>query len=522
MPLARRIASLTAFAVATLACERAQAAPAQQAYLKASNTKAAAYFGYSVAVSGDTVVIGAQRESNGATGVNGNPKAGILTNSGAAYIFGRNGTNWTQQAYLKASNPGPGDAFGSSVAISGDTAVVGAEWDGSSGFHPVRSDTSARESGSAFVFVRNGTNWIQQACLKASNARPEHGFGHSVAVSGDIVVVGAINDSSSSAGVNGNQSDTNAPFAGAAYVFVRKDTNWTQEAYLKASNPDKEDRFGISVAVFGNTVVVGAWWEDSNATGINGEQSDNSAPDAGTAYIFVRHGTNWSQQAYLKASNTRPQQSFGKSVAISGETIVIGAEFENSGATGVNGVQSGSSLVGSGAAYVFVRDGTNWSQQAYLKAFRPKVNSFGTSVAISSEMVVVGATREDSAASGINGDQNNTDAPSSGAAYVFVRNGTNWIQRYYLKASNPDGCVGRVYLDFVGRLKSSSRGTCDQFGWSVGVSGDTVIVGAIGEASKATGVNGNQTDNSAKDAGAAYVFGGLSARSPAPARTSDR
>ncbi|HXJ59498.1 MAG TPA: FG-GAP repeat protein [Verrucomicrobiae bacterium] len=485
---------------AVLVTPIAKPAPAQQAYLKASNTAAGDSFGYSVAISGDTLVVGARLESGSATGVNGNQQVRRSTNAGTAYAFVRRGTNWTQEAYLKASNAGPGDAFGSSVAMSGDTVVVGAEWDGSSRFHPARKDTNARESGSAFVFVRKGTNWMEQVCLKPDNARPGHGFGHSVAVSDDVVVVGAIHDSSNSSGVNGNRTNTSARSAGAAYVFVRRGTNWTQEAYLKASNPDREDGFGKAVAVSGSTVVVGAWWEDSKATGVNGDQADNSAKDAGAAYVFVRNGTNWTQQAYLKASNPGLEDYFGKSVAISGDVVVIGAENERS------------SRVNSGAAYIFVREGTNWSQQAHLKAPKPATRvhmAFGTSVAISGEIVVVGAVGEASGTSGINGDQNNTNAPNSGAAYVFVRNGTNWNQQYYLKASNPDGCVGRAYLDILGRLKTSSRGTCDQFGWSVSASGRSVVVGAIGEASKATGINGNQSDNSVPGAGAAYVFHGI-------------
>ena len=125
-----------------------------------------------------------------------------------------------------------------------------------------------------------------------------------MAVSGDTVVVGAIGEDSNATGVNGDQSDNSATDSGAAYVFVRSGTNWSQQAYLKASNTGAGDHFGISVAVSGDTVVVGAHGEDSNATGVNGNQSDNSAIDSGAAYVFVRSGTNWSQQAYLKASNT--------------------------------------------------------------------------------------------------------------------------------------------------------------------------------------------------------------------------
>jgi hypothetical protein len=168
------------------------------------------------------------------------------------------------------------------------------------------------------VFVRVGGVWTQQAYLKASNPEEDDEFGEFVAVSGDTVVVGAIGESSSATGVNGNQSEDTASSSGAAYVFVRRGTNWSQQAYLKASNTGSADSFGRSLAVSGDTVVVGANHEDSNAIGVNGNQSDNSASGSGAAYIFVRAGTNWSQQAYLKASNTGPNDYFGWSVAVSG------------------------------------------------------------------------------------------------------------------------------------------------------------------------------------------------------------
>ena len=150
------------------------------------------------------------------------------------------------------------------------------------------------------------------------------------------------------------------------------------------------DFFGISVAISGNTVVVGAQLEASAATGINGNQSDNSATEAGAAYVFVRNGTTWAQQAYLKASNTDANDEFGCSVAISGNTVVVGARGEASAATGVNGNQSDNSAPDAGATYVFVRNGTTWTQQAYLKASQAGDTAFGFSVAISGDTAVVG------------------------------------------------------------------------------------------------------------------------------------
>jgi FG-GAP repeat len=205
-----------------------------------------------------------------------------------------------------------------------------------------------------------GLSITQQAYIKASNTDADDFFGAPAAISGDTLVVAAVGEASSATGVNGNQSDNSAPYAGAAYVFVRSGTNWTQQAYLKASNTEEGDWF-TSVAIDGDTIVVGALGESSNATGVNGNQSDNSAPYAGAVYVFVRNGTTWTQQAYLKASNTEAEDEFGSGLAIDGDTIVVGAPLESSSATGVNGNQSDNSAQFSGAAYVFVRNGTNWT-----------------------------------------------------------------------------------------------------------------------------------------------------------------
>jgi len=462
----------------------------QQAYFKAPPlTSASDSFGSSVAVSVDTVVVGAPNEDSNATGVNGNEADNSAADSGAAYVFVRIGTTWTQQAYLKASNTGASDNFGVSVAVSGDTVVVGADSEDSSatGVNGNGADNSDSGSGAAYVFVRSGTTWTQQAYLKASNTGRQDSFGTSVAVSFNTVVVGAHAEDSNATGVNGNQTDNSASDSGAAYVFVRSGTTWSQQAYLKASNAGASDAFGISVAVAGNTVVVGAYFEDSNATGVNGNQADNSLSGSGAAYVFVRSGTTWNQQAYLKASNAGASDLFGNAVAVSGGTVVVGADGENSNATGVNGDQADNTAGNSGAAYVFIRSGTTWSQQAYLKASNTGAGDlFGNAVGVSGDTVVVGAWQEDSNATGVDGNQANESAFAAGAAYVFVRSGTNWTQQAYLKASN--------------------TGAGDAFGRSVAVSGDTVVVGADGESSSATGVNGNQDDNSAADSGAAYVF----------------
>jgi hypothetical protein len=275
-----------------------------------------------------------------------------------------------------------------------------------------------------------------QAYVKASNTEANDLFGSSVAISGETVVVGAWGEDSNATGVGGNQANNSQVDSGAAYVFVRNGTTWSQQAYLKASNTGAGDHFGYSVAILGETVVVAALLEDGNATGVGGDQANNSAGNSGAAYVFVRNGTTWSPQAYLKASNTEANDLFGSSVAISGETVVVGANGEASNGTGVNGTQTDNSAGNSGAAYVFVRNGTTWSQQAYLKASNTGAGDyFGISVSISSETVVVGAWGEASNATGVGGGQASNSEGNSGAAYVFVRNGTIWSQQAYLKAA---------------------------------------------------------------------------------------
>jgi hypothetical protein len=462
---------------------------AQQAYLKASNTGAFDQFGASVAVSGDTVVVGAIGESSNATGADGNQADNSATQAGAAYVFTRSEGVWSQQAYLKASNTGAFDQFGTSVAVSGDTVVVGVprEASNATGVNGNQGNNSADASGAAYVFTRSGGVWSQQAYLKASNTGTGDFFGASVAVSADTVVVGALLEDSNATGVGGNQVDNSSSSAGAAYVFARSGGVWNQQAYLKASNTGTPDFFGRSVAVSGDTVVVGADVEDSNATGVDGNQADNSADASGAAYVFTRSGGVWSQQAYLKASNTGAFDQFGISVSVSGDTVVVGALSESSNATAVDGNQGDNSALGAGAAYVFTRSEGVWSQQAYLKPSNSGAGDrFGVSVAVSGDTVVVGAYGEDSNATGVGGNQVDNSASSAGAAYVFTRSGGVWNQRAYLKASN--------------------TGASDQFGESVAVSGDTVVVGVRLEDSNATGADGNQADNSAEASGAAYVF----------------
>lgn len=433
-------------------------------YLKASNTDNFDLFGWSVAVSEDTVVVGAIGEDSGATGVNGDESDNSTGSAGAAYVFVQSGGGWSQQAYLKASSVAQNDVFGVGVAISGDTIVVGA------------SESSSTRPGAAYVYVRSGSSWIQQARLSPPGLDIGDRFGAAVAISGDTVVVGA----PTSSGLG----------AGAAYVFVRTGGAWVQQARLTPTNPGTGDDYGSSVAADGDVIVVGAPEEDSNAIGVNGDGTNNSSINSGAAYVFARSGTSWTQEAYLKASNTGSQDLFGWSVAVSGTTVIVGAMWEDSEGNVVNGDGSNDLASGSGAAYVYERSGGIWSRQAFLKAPNSERNDeFGRSVAATGNTVVVGARGEDGGSTGVNGDISSNSINASGAAFVFARSNGSWIPQTYLKASN--------------------TGAGDEFGISIAASGDKVVVGATREDSSAVGVNADGTDNSDNSAGAAYVLSGL-------------
>ncbi|MEM6371137.1 MAG: FG-GAP repeat protein [Myxococcota bacterium] len=466
-----------------VSCERFE-----EAYLKASNTNEADFFGDSVALDGDTLAVGASSEDSDATGVNRDQANNDATGSGAVYVFTRSGTMWRQEAYLKASNTDGPDLFGSSVALDGDTLAVGASWEDSAatGVNGDQANNDARRSGAVYVFTRSGTMWRQEAYLKASNTDEDDRFGLSVALDGDTLVVGAPSEASAATGVNGDQANNDATGSGAVYVFARSGTTWRQEAYLKASNTDEDDQFGLSVAVEGDTLAVGANWEASTASGVNGDQANNDAFISGAVYVFTRSGTTWRQEAYLKASNTDADDQFGWSVALDGDTLAVGALGESSTATGVNGDQANNDSFRSGAVYVFTRSGTMWRQEADLKASNTDEDDrFGSSVALDGDVLAVGARGESSAATDVNGDQANNEALQSGAVYIFTRSGTTWRQAAYLKASNTD--------------------EGDFFGGTVALDGDTLAVGTNGESSAATGVNGDQDNNAAQFSGAVYV-----------------
>jgi trimeric autotransporter adhesin len=393
----------------------------QQAYLKASNSESEDAFGRSVAISADgsVIAVGASGEDSSATGVGGDEGNNAASNSGAVYLFSRAGGAWSQSAYIKASNTGASDAFGWSVALSGqgDRLAVGALEEGN--------------SGAAYVFERNATGWVQTALLKASNAQLSDWFGFSLVLSanGSTLAVAAREEDSGASGVGGDGSDNSVSAAGAVYVFERTllGDAWLPQGYLKASNPDINDRFGHALALSadGDTLAVGAIGEDSAASGVGGDQADGSASSSGAVYTFARNSANvWTQRAYVKASNTGASDSFGVALALSadGRTLAVGAHEENSGARGIGGAQDNELASGSGAVYLFASDGTNWTQRHYVKAPDGRAHdNFGLSLALSADgsTLAVGAIGEDSAATGIGGDRESTAALGSGSVYLY-------------------------------------------------------------------------------------------------------
>ena len=367
----------------------------QQAEL--SDRGAATYdeFGYSVVLSGDTALVGAPYKT-----IAGRYQAG------AAYVFTRTGKIWSQQARLAAPDGAAGDGFGTSVALSGDTALIGA---------PYRTVAGQIAAGAAYVFSGAGTSWSQQAELSVPDAAFEDEFGTSVALSGDTALVGAPNKT-----VAGRYQ------AGAVYMFTRTGTTWPQQTELAASDVAPHDGFGWSVALSGDTALVGAPFRSVGAAG-----------EAGVAYIFRGSGTSWSQRAELSDSDVAADDCFGTAMALSGKAVLIGAP----GKTVAGRYQAG-------AVYMFTRTGTTWPQQTELAASDGAAgDNFGFSVALSGGTALVGA--DGKTVSGRVG---------AGVAYVFRGPGTSWPQQAEL--SDPHAALE------------------DEFGWSVALSGDTALVGA--------------------------------------------
>lgn len=473
-------------------------------YVKASNTGASDVFGGAVALSADgsTLAVGAAFEDSAATGIDGNGADNSAGAAGAVYIYARQGNQWAFQAYVKASNVGDGDLFGTALSLSadGNTLAVGASGEDSSAFgsNGDQASNASANSGAVYVFQRSAGTWSQGTYLKASNTQPQAQFGSAVALSADgsTLVVGARTESGNATGVNGVPANFNASGSGAAYVYRRTQTSWIVQAYLKSNQADNGDNFGTAVAIShdGNRVAVGAPFEDGAATGVGGELN-NAALNSGAVFLFARNGNVWSTEAYVKASNTSPDDAFGSKLALSGDgtTMVVGAPDEDSRAVGINGDEADESVQDSGAAYAFDLQGGVWSQRTYIKASNTAPAShFGISLALSFDgrQLAIGADSESNSGLGFNANYAADDQAvvGSGAVYMLQRVGIAWQINRYMKASNANAG--------------------DLFGSALALSADgtTLAVGARYEDSNALGLAGNPNDATASEAGAVYLF----------------
>jgi len=417
---------------------------------RATNDK----FGVSVSISGNYAIVGANAEDEDAAGGN------TLSDAGSAYIFERDASgNWSQVQKITASDRGENDWFGVSVAISGNYAIVGAatEDEDTSGGNTLGS------AGSAYIFERDASgNWNQVQKITASDRGAFDYFGYSVSISGNYAIVGASLEDHDAAGGNFLSS------AGSAYIFEREASgNWIQVRKILASDRSADDFFGNSVSISGNYAIVGAYWEDEDASG------GNTLTNAGSAYIFERDASgNWNQVQKITASDREAYDYFAYSVSISGNHAIMGAYQEGEDASG------GNTVTNAGSAYVFERDASgNWNQvQKITASDRGEDDVFGFSVSISGTNAIVGAYQEDEDASGGN------FLSIAGSAYIFEQDASsgNWNQ--------------------VQKIVASDRLQGDRFGVSVSISGNYAIAGASTEDHDAGG--GNFLSN----AGSAYVF----------------
>ena len=390
----------------------------EQAKLIASDGVASNWFGFSTSISadGNTLIIGAY-----------GCDPAFKENAGAAYIFTRTGSTWTQQTKIIASDGVDGDWFGFSVAIAGDgnTCIVGAY-----GCDP----EGIPNAGAAYIYTRSGSTWSQQAKLSASDAAQTDYFGYNVSISsnGDTCCMGAFHKNVD---------------VGAVYIFTRSGTIWTQQAKLVSSDGVTGDWFGISTNLSsdGNTCIIGAYGCEIA-----------SIPNAGAAYVFSRSGSTWSQQAKLSASDAAQADYFGYSVTISSDsnTCCIGAHSANP-----------DNINDAGAAYIFTRSGSTWTQQAKLTASdKISGDNFGISAEISTDgnVCVIGAY-----GCAVN------SAQDAGAAYIFTRSGSTWTQQAKLIASDyAEGayfglsvsidaigsicCIGAAYSSPSGKVSAGS------------------------------------------------------------------
>ncbi len=398
-------------------------------------------FGFAVAIDGNTAVVGAR---------NADPNLGNgpIDNAGAAYVYTYNGKTWILDAKLTAKNPSPGDTFGVSVAISGNTILVGATGVDITDEDEIENeeDGELKDAGAAYVFTRTSGDWVQQVKLIPDDRAEDDGFGSAVAIHKNTAVVAA--ETKDLKVVGPDPTDIFPLFfdGGAAYVFYGSGKNWRQQAKLFPGKADNDsyldinksclpwfgDYFGTSVAIYGNLAAVGATQFDP---------TDVSGP--GKVILFSRSGGNWNQIACLEATDDRPGDAFGNSVAVYGKTVVVGASHADP-KIGNGRVTSG------GAAYVFTDTGDEWEETTMLTApYGLPFDQFGQSVDIYGDTIVVGA--DGATQSGNSG---------AGAVYVFKKANGEWSMQT--------------------RAVTDPAQEDDYFGKSVSVHGNWFVVGANG------------------------------------------
>jgi FG-GAP repeat/Secretion system C-terminal sorting domain len=408
----------------------------------ASDRSSDEYFGNDVAISGNFAIVGAYRENKSID------EGEVILNAGAAYIFRFDGSEWVQMQKLVASNRGEDYYFGYSVDICGNYAIVGAREEDVAGGH---------KEGAAYIFYYDGTSWAQQDRIYADDKKYGDYFGYSVALTENRAVIGAIYQDYAEAG-----SDSIGQ-AGAAYVFSRTGSSWSQTAKLSAEYRSEGDEFGSHVAMSGSNIVIGVPLEDMDADSLDYEMN------AGAAYVFNYDGSHWSQAKKLLASDRNAYDQFGCSVDIDGSTIVVGAWMEDHDADGLNTKEK------AGSAYIFDYAGTAWTEtQKITDSYRWVGEYFGYDVAIENDFIIVGATQE------YHDSSNANFVSDAGGAFIFKNTGGVWHESEKITA----------YV----------RSEDDHFGNSVDISADVVLVGASGEDHDA------EEANTIYGAGSAYVF----------------
>ncbi len=425
-------------------------------------------FGYSVALSDDgaTLAIGSPYDDGAGTGVIGpftfDGLNGPLQNtnssldSGAAYLYSRDNDNWSQQAYIKASNADARDYFGVRVAISqdGSRLAVSSPYEASvaEGINGDATDNSTRLAGAVYLFdytdsasegywsqsayIKPSTNSVQESpcfdplppgieCTPITASR--FGFGIAFANNGNTLAVGAPGDNSSVPGINVDEFDLQATSSGAVYILNYVDNAWLHSDYIKASNPEIDDEFGYSLTLdaSGTQLAVGAPYEDSNGTGLDSDtQSDNSREDSGAVYAFTRVNGSWSQTNYIKPTFNSSDDFFGWDLALSGDgqLLAIGNPKDASSAVGIGSNADDNSESSAGAVYVYRNTNQVWQMLNYVKASNTGTGDiFGRRVVLSEDgaTMAVSATGEDSAAIEINGDTTDNSESNSGAVYLY-------------------------------------------------------------------------------------------------------